>query len=132
MPMDDAAAPVGEPEPPDSAPKYLVEGLDKQDVDTLHELADYARRLAEYRAAQAAADLEKQATDVDGRPDEWDDDEKWDDAIDEAREKADLQSGKGTITVKQIDGRGYYYLQWRDGSTIKSQYVAPVAPADSS
>ena len=51
--------------------------------------------------------------------------------MDEAREKADLMAGKGTLTVKQIDGRGYYYLQWREGSKITSQYVAPVSPTGS-
>lgn len=130
--MTGAATPpeIDEPDPPDSAPKYIVEGLGKQDAETLHELADYAQRLAEWRTAQAAAELEEEATDVDGSPEEWDDD-KWDDALDEAREKADLPSGKGTLTVKTIDNRGYYYLQWREDSTIKSQYVAPVSPADS-
>ena len=123
--------PTDKPDPPESAPKYLVEGLNKQDTETLRELADYAEQLAEWQAAQAAADLEEEATDVDGAPDEWGE-EEWDDAVDEAREKADLLAGKGTFTVKQIDGRGYYYLQWREGSKIKSQYVAPVSPADSS
>lgn len=103
--------------------------LDKQDADTLCELADYAQQLAEWQATQAAAELKEQATDVAGAPDEWDD-ENWDDVVDEAREKADLPAGKGTLTVKQIDGRGYY-LQWREGSKITSQYVAPVSPADS-
>ncbi|MFC6943249.1 hypothetical protein ACFQE8_25385 [Salinirubellus sp. GCM10025818] len=130
MVEDTTPSATDEPDPPDSAPKYIVEGLNKQDADTLHELADYAKRLAEWRTAQAAAELEEEATDVDGTPEEWDDDE-WDDALDEAREKAELPSGKGALTVKTIDDRGYYYLQWREGSTVKSQYVAPVSPADS-
>lgn len=130
MTTEDATTPITKPNPPTSAPKYLVEGFNKQDADTLGELAGYAQRLAEWRDAQAAAELEAEATDVDGTPDEWDD-EAWDDALDKAREKADLSARKGTLTVKQIDGRGYYYLQWREGSTIKSQYVAPVSPADS-
>lgn len=120
---------IDEPDPPDAAPKYLIEGFDKQDVDTLRELADYARRLADWRAAEATTELKAEATDVDGTPDEWDDDEAWEDALDEAREKADLAAGKGTLTIKTIDGRGYYYLQWREGSKIKSAYVAPVSPA---
>lgn len=130
MTSEPDAAAIEKPDPADSAPKYLIDGLGKQDADTLHELADYARRLAEWQAAQAAADLEEQATDVDRAPEDWDDDE-WDDAMDEAREKADLPARKGTLTVKTIDDRGYYYLQWREGSKVKSQYVAPVSPADS-
>lgn len=41
-----------------------------------------------------------------------------------------LAAGKRTLTAKEIDGRGYY-LQWRDGSQIKSQYIVPVSPANS-
>jgi hypothetical protein len=128
--MAPTKTPVDKPDPPESAPKYLIEGFDKQNTDTLRELAEYAQRLADWNDAQAAAELEEQATDVKGTPDEWDD-EEWDDALDEAREKADLSAGKGTLTMKQIDGRGYYYLQWRQGSKIKSAYVAPVSPAGS-
>ncbi len=43
--------------------------------------------------------------------------------------EGDLARAKGTLTTKHIDGRDYYYLQWRDGDTIHSQYVAPVSPA---
>jgi hypothetical protein len=28
-----------------------------------------------------------------------------------------------------VDDREYYYLQWREGDRVKSQYVAPVSPA---
>ncbi|QIO25074.1 hypothetical protein [Haloarcula sp. JP-L23] len=61
-------------------------------------------------------------------PDEWDDDE-WDEAVGVAREKADVPASKGTLTTKAIDGREYYYLQWREGEQVKSQYVGPVEPA---
>lgn len=61
-------------------------------------------------------------------PDEWDD-EEWDEAIEEAAEKAAIDVGTGTITTKTIDDREYYYLQWRDGQSVKSQYIGPVEPA---
>ena len=86
MAPEDTAASIDKPEPPDAAPKYLVEGFGKQDVETLRELADYAQQLAEWQAAQAATELEEQVTEVDGTPDEWDDVD-WDDAVDEARER---------------------------------------------
>ena len=57
MAEDTTSSVIDEPDPPDSAPKYIVEGLGKQDADTLHELAEYAKRLAEWRTAQAAAEL---------------------------------------------------------------------------
>jgi hypothetical protein len=62
-------------------------------------------------------------------PEGWDDDEEWQDALEEAFEKADIRRSKGTLTTKTIDGRDYYYLQWREGDKVKSEYVAPVTPA---
>ncbi|QIO25519.1 hypothetical protein [Haloarcula sp. JP-L23] len=61
-------------------------------------------------------------------PDEWDDDE-WDEAVEVAREKGGVPASKGTLTTKAIDGREYYYLQWREGESVTSQYVGPVEPA---
>jgi hypothetical protein len=119
------------PAPPSEAPKYLIEGLLKQDAETLRAVATYAEALAEHRTASAEAELEAEAVDVDDSPEEWDDEDAWNDALETAREKADLAAGKGTLTVKTIDGRGYFYLQWREGSKVTSQYVAPVTPADS-
>ena len=62
-------------------------------------------------------------------PDNWDDDEEWEDKLEAAREKAAIAASKGTLTTKSINGREYYYLQWREGEKVKSQYVAPVDPA---
>ncbi|MFD1588484.1 hypothetical protein ACFR9U_16010 [Halorientalis brevis] len=117
-----------EPDAPSSLPKYLREGAQKQDAQTLRDLAEYAAALADHREAQAEHELEEQAVDEDV-PEEWDEDE-WAEQIDEARENADIEGSKGTLTTKQIDGRGYYYLQWREGGKIKSQYVAPETPSD--
>jgi predicted phage gp36 major capsid-like protein len=113
-------------------PKYLREGVEKQkSPDRLRRLAEYAEQMADWREAEAERELEERAEqDVDTTPDEWDADE-WEDVVDDARDEADLAPGKGTLTTKTIDGRDYYYLQWRAGSKIKSQYVAPVTPADS-
>jgi len=63
-------------------------------------------------------------------PEEWEDDEEeWEEKIDEAYEAAEIPRSKGTLTVKTIDEREYYYLQWRKGEKVKSQYVAPVSLA---
>jgi hypothetical protein len=62
-------------------------------------------------------------------PDEWDDEDEWQEALEDAYENADILRSKGTLTTKTIDGREYYYLQWREGDTVKSQYIAPVSPA---
>lgn len=62
-------------------------------------------------------------------PNDWNDDEEWEDALEAARQKAAISPSKGTLTTKTINGREYYYLQWREGEKVKSQYVAPVDPA---
>ncbi|GGK84683.1 hypothetical protein [Haloarcula sebkhae] len=63
-------------------------------------------------------------------PEEWADDvEEWEEKIDRAYEAAEIPLSKGTLTTKSIDDREYYYLQWREGEKVKSQYVAPVSPA---
>lgn len=123
-------APTTRPTPPE-LPKYLREGAEKQGPGDLRALARYAEQLAAWKEAEADRELDEQAErELDDAPDEWDDDE-WDEVVDDAREKADLGGKKGTLTTKHIDGRDYFYLQWREGDTIKSQYVAPVTPADS-
>lgn len=68
--------------------------------------------------------------DVVEAPDEWDDDDEWQEALDDAFQKAEISRSKGTLTTKTIDDRDYYYLQWREGDSVKSQYVAPVTPAE--
>jgi hypothetical protein len=118
-----------EPQPPDCLPKYLREGIQKQNSETLWKLAAYAEDMAEFKQNIAQQRLDEQADlkehDV---PDDWDEDE-WETALNDARDKAELPPSKGTVTINEIDGRGYYYLKWRDGDTVKSQYIAPVSPA---
>ncbi len=139
----------------DSIQGYLIrlqtgdgEQHDRRIGQTVVDDRDLALEVAAQMAA-AAADLEAvderpqlgpqtvSKEDVDeampGAPDvleEWDDEEEWRDALEDAWEKADIPRGKGTLTTKTIDGRDYYYLQWREGETVTSQYVAPVSPAN--
>jgi hypothetical protein len=129
---DGGTEPTVRPEPPASLPKYIITGVEKQSPEDLRDLAEYAERMANWFEAEAQREMEERAAEQEPMetPEEWDDDE-WQDAVEEARDDADLDGGKGTLTTKTIDGRDYYYLQWREGSNIKSEYVAPVVPADS-
>lgn len=61
-------------------------------------------------------------------PDLWDE-ETWDETLEDARETAGLDGSNGTLTTKPINGHDYYSLQWREGDSVKSQYVAPVDPS---
>lgn len=121
--------PVAPPQTPEGIPKYIREGLQKQNADNLRTIAAYAEELADYQEAEVDRELEDDADqDTDETPDEWDEDE-WTDVLEDALEKAEISASKGTLTEKEIDGRDYYYLQWREGDKIKSQYVAPVSPS---
>lgn len=115
------------PSPPADAPQYVVEGLDRQDAETLRELAQYADRLADWKDRDVERELSDRELDreLDEVPCEWDE-EAWQDAVDDTDAPP-----KATLTTKRIDGRDYYYLQWREGDKIKSEYVAPVIPAGS-
>lgn len=118
------------PPAPDSVPKYIRDGLEKQDAGTLRTISRYAERLADHLEERTKRELRAASERaVDDLPDGWEDDE-WDDALEDAYDKADIPTSKGALTTKTIDGRDYYYLQWREGDQVKSQYVAPVVPAD--
>lgn len=102
----------------DTLPAELTETYDRalEDIETL--CTDF----------DTATEPDNQPTKQPDTPEEWDEDE-WDDKLDAARDKAPIPPTKGSLTTKTINGRDYYYLQWRDGDTVTSQYVGPVEPA---
>jgi hypothetical protein len=114
------------PRPPDELPKYIVEGLARQDVKSLQLVEEYVGSMIEYKIQQAEDELDERAT---GRLDDDLDDDEFEQALEDAREDGDVPSG-ATVTVKTIDERDYYYYQWREGSDIRSKYIAPVSPAN--
>jgi len=111
------------PAAPDSAPKYIAEGLEKQSPETLREIAEYAAELADHKEQQIEDQLADREVDLEETPDESDADE-WEDAIDDSDAPP-----QAYLTQKTIDGRQYFYYQWREGNSVKSEYVAPVDPA---
>jgi len=109
---------MSRPSAPKSLPKYLAEGLPKQNTATLRELQTYVEELIEYR---------EQPVETDDLPDTA-----------EPVEESD-ESGKGTVvkeTVRcgdnsckcasgdQQDMHGpYLYRYYREDGTMKSEYV---------
>ena len=106
-----------EPAAPASIPKYVREGVERQDASALRELAAWAEDLAEYREQ---------------RPIEVDEDE----------ELVGVEGGDdgtaGTKVVKKIpcgkdcDGcphGPYEYRVHRDGKNLNWEYVGPVDEA---
>jgi hypothetical protein len=49
------------PDPPESAPKYLAEGVPKQDTETLNEIKDWIQNVVEYRRSVDKEDLPRGA-----------------------------------------------------------------------
>lgn len=107
-----------QPTPPEALPKYLAEGLPKQDTETLHEVQSYIDALIEYRTKPVeVADLPETADPVDD-PD---------------------TAGKGTVvkeTVKcgddsckcaggspEVMHGPYLYRYYREDGTMKSEYL---------
>lgn len=101
------------PPQPDSLPKYLADGLPKQDTETLEDVRDYVDELLEHRRRPIdEADLPADAEPVD------------EDA-----------GGKGTIVKERVkcganctcnDGNGhgpYKYRYYREDGKLTSEYV---------
>jgi hypothetical protein len=129
--------PLAEPNPPSTIPKYVVDGLDRQNADTLRHIAEYSIQLAIHLEAQAEYEMEKRIQSesegerVSDSPDEWDEDE-WEEKLKEKQEALDGEiPAKANRVTKTIDGRDYVYAQWREGDKVVSEYIAPVIPADS-
>jgi len=105
--------------------------LERIDVDGDAELAALRARAVEAvdeLIDHMEANSEDQASVEPDTPTSWDEGE-WEASVESAREKAGIAPSKGTLTTKTINGRDYYYLQWREGDKVRSQYVAPVDPA---
>lgn len=106
------------PDPPASIPQYILDGLDRQDAQTLEEIARYAEDLAAAKEAAAEAELED-----DGEEVVREDSEDLDDLPDDV-------PGKASVVVKEINGNRYQYYQWREGDRVRSQYKAPVESSE--
>lgn len=87
-------------------------------------VAKYADNLADHKEQEMERELKENAVeDPDKVPENWDQDE-WDEVLKDVEAPS-----KATLTQKEIDGRLYYYYQWREGDSIKSEYIAPVSPS---
>jgi len=101
------------PQPPDSLPKYLADGLPKQDTETLKDVRAYVDELLEHR---------RQPIDEGELPDDTE-------PVDED------DGGKGTLVKERVkcgadctcnDGKGhgpYLYRYYREGGSLASEYV---------
>lgn len=114
---------MAEVEPPVDAPKYIVEGFQKQDPELLEKLATYAEELAAEKSKQIEDQIEEDSVELNDPPEGWER-EQWENTLSDTEAPK-----KACVTKKDINGREYYYYQWRDGDSIKSEYIAPVNPS---
>lgn len=100
----------GKPTPPDSLPKYLAEGLPKQNNETLRDTLLFVEKLIEWNSQPPEVD------------------------VDEGEELVDVeeQGTKGTIVTKKVpcgkdcDGcphGPYDYRVYRDGGDVVWEYI---------
>lgn len=103
------------PVAPESLPKYLAEGIPKQETETLEDARDYIEALLEYRRRPIdESELPENAEPIEDGQD---------------------SNGKGTIVKERVkcgadctcnDGNGhgpYLYRYFREGGTLTSEYV---------
>ncbi|ELZ32388.1 DUF6788 family protein [Halorubrum tebenquichense] len=107
-----------QPSPPASLPKYLAEGLPKQDTETLHEVQNYIEALIGYRDQSVAADeLPETAEPVD----ESDNSEKGT-VVKEKVTCGDDSCKCASRNPADMHGP-YLYRYYRENGTMKSEYV---------
>lgn len=96
------------PEPPDEIAQYILDGLDRQSVDQLEAIEQYARELREYRIARQNESVGEDELDLD----------ESDDVVDVE------ESEEGTVVIRKVncgsDCKGcphgpYKYIVTADG-----------------
>jgi isocitrate dehydrogenase kinase/phosphatase len=97
------------PTPPADIAQYILDGLDRQDAESLREIAAHAEELADWKEAQAAAEMEEE-----------------DEVREDAEDLPDDVPAKAGVVTKTINENQYQYYQWREGDQVKSQYKGPV------
>lgn len=107
-----------EPTPAASIPAYVVDGIDRQDADTLEAIEEYVRARRKYLHAVEAAEIDA------------------DELADNSEELVDVEDGEdGTVVIKKVpcgkdcDGcphGPYKYVVSRDGDSLNWEYQGPV------
>ncbi|QKY22271.1 hypothetical protein B4589_017905 (plasmid) [Halolamina sp. CBA1230] len=99
-------------------PAVIAACLDGADEETLRATIAYCETQLETDDGDDTDESERDPEAPEGY-----DDEEWADAIDDCNAPT-----RATLTTKEINGNRYYYWQWSEGETTKSEYIAPVNP----
>jgi len=107
-----------QPTPPDSLPKYIVEGVPKQDNSSLRDLQAWIDQLIEYREDVSAEDIEAN---------EGEAIEKVDDSGSKTKVVKRVNCGKEACSKCPGELHGpYVYLVHREGGKLVWDYEGPV------
>ena len=103
-------------EAPDDIAQYILDALDRQDPETLRQIATHAEKLASWKEVHAEAAKEEEDVVHEDRTDDSD--------------RPEGVPAKANIVEKNINDNRYYYYQWREGEKVKSKYKGPVDAGD--
>ena len=107
-------------------PKYIYEGIGKQSAETLEEIVDYTETLIKEKQSTRACENEERR-----RKSRKNKEALEERAVATNPEEYEDVPGGAYVVIKEIDGRGYYYWQWReDNNSWGYQYIMPVSPKE--
>jgi hypothetical protein len=107
-----------QPTVPDSLPKYLAEGLPKQDTETLREIQTYVEALIEYRTQPVEADeLPETAALIDESG------ESQKGTVVKEKVKCGDDSCKCANGNPEVMHGPYLYRYYREDGAMKSEYL---------
>lgn len=103
------------PSPPDSLPKYIIEGVPKQDNESLRDLQAWIDDIVDYRNDISAEDIEA---------DEGEKIEEVDDSGTKTKVIKKVPCGKDACST--CPHGPYLYFCWREGDKVVWEYEGPV------
>ena len=107
-----------QPSPPASLPKYLAEGLPKQETETLHEVQGYIEALIEYRDQSVDTNELPEAAEPIDEPDSVEHGTVVKEKVTCGDDSCKCANGN------HADMHGpYLYRYYRENGTMKSEYV---------
>ncbi|TKX42927.1 hypothetical protein EXE41_16360 [Halorubrum sp. SD690R] len=108
---------MSQPEPPASLPRYLAEGIPKQNVETLHDVREYVDALIEYREEPVDADELPDAVEPVDR-----DDDEMGTIVKEKVKCGDETYNCASENLSDMYGP-YLYRYYREGGKLTSEYL---------
>lgn len=117
---------VPEPERPEGIAAYVLDGLERQDSETLRTIAHYAHAVADWLDALEARDLDEELVDEEAKVEDVEErpGEDLDDVPDGVSVNVyTMKVPCGDDSCTSCPHGPYRYAKWRDGKTVRSKYL---------